>query len=380
MKGMLKSTISKKRMVILALLTIHCSLFISPVRAQVGTWRNYLSYHEPQQIVKAGNGLFVRASNDLYQYNLTDHSITTYDKLTGLSDNYITHIAWNQQAKRLIIVYQNSNIDLMDTAGNITNISSLYRKATTEDKTIDSLTIDAQYAYLYARLGIVKVDMKRAEISDTYTKNHPDYPTSLPAYANNDWAQYIDVVKTLKPGGPKYNFFQESVFKDGKLYATEFPLRGNLPEIDSGETFSLLQKSFNQDVRRYLVQYFEKNADTIRGSLSVDKALGKVYKWCDEQELKLDAQDCFRKGIKSEDISYKIHFHFEFLGQMSMIRYVDNPSEIVKDEAEWFLEANRDLVRCIIQEHDVLKWYLKQWESLQESNSHKQQEESIYAN
>lgn len=181
---------------------------------------------------------------------------------------------------------------------------------------------------------------------------------------------------------PKLPFYYCGIYnkKDGKLYASEFPLRGNLPEIDSGETFSLLQKSFNQDVRRYLVQYFEKNADTIRGSLSVDKALGKVYKWCDEEELKLDAQDCFRKGIKSEDISYKIHFHFEFLGQMSMIRYVDNPSEIVKDEAEWFLEANRDLVRCIIQEHDVLKWYLKQWESLQESNSHKQQEESIYEN
>ena len=181
---------------------------------------------------------------------------------------------------------------------------------------------------------------------------------------------------------PKLPFYYCGIYnkKDGKLYASEFPLRGNMPEIDSGDTFSLLQKSFNQDVRRYLVQYFEKKADTIRESLSVDKALGKVYKWCDEEELKLDAQDCFRKGIKSEDISYKIHFHFEFLGQMSMIRYVDNPSEIVKDEAEWFLEANRDLVRCIIQEHDVLKRYLKQWESLQESNSHKQQEESIYEN
>ena len=202
-----------RRVAIIALLTLQCAMM-----AQVGTWHNYLSYYEPQQIVKAGNVLFVRASNDLYQYNLTDHSITTYDKLTGLSDNYITHIAWNQEAKRLIIVYQNSNIDLMDTSGNITNISSLYRKATTEDKTIDSLTVDGQYIYLYARLGIVKVDMKRAEIKETYTKNHPDYPTSLPPYVNNDWAQYIDVVKTLKPGGPKYNYFGYMKFLNNRLY------------------------------------------------------------------------------------------------------------------------------------------------------------------
>lgn len=178
-----------------------------------------MSYYEPQQIVKAGNALFVRASNDLYQYNLTDHSITTYDKNTGLSDSYITHIGWNQQAKRLIIVYQNSNIDLMDQSGNVSNISALYRKAMTDDKTVDSLTIDGLYAYLYARFGIVKVNMQRAEVSDTYTKNHPDYPTNLPySTVNADWQEYIDVVRTLKPDSPKYNFFSEMKFADGRLY------------------------------------------------------------------------------------------------------------------------------------------------------------------
>lgn len=204
-----------RKVVIIALLIVNCAMM-----AQVGTWHNYMAYYEPQQIVKAGDVLFVRASNDLYQYNLTDNSITTYDKTTGLNDTYITHIAWNQQARRLIIVYESSNIDLMDLNGNVTNISALYRKAMTEDKTIDSLTIDAQYVYLYARFGIVKIDMQRAEISDTYTKNNPEYPTSLPAYVNNDWAEYIDVVKTLNPGGPKYNYFQESKFNQGRLYTT----------------------------------------------------------------------------------------------------------------------------------------------------------------
>lgn len=154
-----------RRVALIALLILQCSI----LSAQVGTWRTYMSYYEPQQIVKAGNSLFVRASNDLYQYNLTDHSITTYDKNTGLSDSYITHIGWNQQAKRLIIVYQNSNIDLMDQSGNVSNISALYRKSMTDDKTVDSLTIDGLYAYLYARFGIVKVNMQRAEVSDTYT-------------------------------------------------------------------------------------------------------------------------------------------------------------------------------------------------------------------
>ena len=207
-----------RRVALIALLILQCSI----LSAQVGTWRTYMSYYEPQQIVKAGNNLFVRASNDLYQYNLTDHSITTYDKNTGLSDSYITHIGWNQQAKRLIIVYQNSNIDLMDQSGNVSNISALYRKSMTDDKTVDSLTIDGLYAYLYARFGIVKVNMQRAEISDTYTPEHPEYPTSLPASNTNaDWAQYIDVVRTLKPGGPRYNYFGFMRLTGGTLYTVD---------------------------------------------------------------------------------------------------------------------------------------------------------------
>ena len=202
--------------IIIALLT---TLICQQATAQIGSWRAYMAYSDIQQIVKADDNLFVRASNSLYQYNLTDHSITTYDKVNGLSDTYITHIAWNNKARRLIAVYANSNIDLIDLNGNVTNISALYRKTMTDDKTIDSLTIDDSYAYLYARFGIVKVNMQRAEISDSYTKNNPGYPTQLPpSNSNSDWDQYIETVKTLKPGGPKYNYFSEAKFVNGKLY------------------------------------------------------------------------------------------------------------------------------------------------------------------
>lgn len=243
----------------MALFTIHCSLLISPARAQVGTWRAYMAYYEPQQIVKAGNLLFVRASNDLYQYNLNDHSITTYDKVNGLSDTYINHIAWNQQAGRLIIVYQNANIDLMDQNGNVTNVSALYRKTMTEDKTIDSLTIDGVYAYLYARFGIVKVNMQRAEISDTYTKNHPEYPTQLPTTDfTADWNQYIDVVRTLKPDGPKYNYFGFMKYENDRLYTCEGESNGQAPigavQIYDGD-WEIYQDEFSDEETKTFYPY-----------------------------------------------------------------------------------------------------------------------------
>jgi len=192
-----------------------------PLQAQVGTWKNYLAYHDVQNICEADHHLFVLASNALYQYNQNDKSITTYDKVNGLNDTYITHIAWNPTAKRLIIVYRNANIDLIDTSGNIINISALYNKTMTEDKTVNKITIDGYYAWLHCPFGYVKINMQKAEITDTYMPSHPDYPTNLPAYDEyKDLEKYKATVGTLSPGGPKYNHFYEMKFVNNQLFTT----------------------------------------------------------------------------------------------------------------------------------------------------------------
>lgn len=245
--------------VVMILFTIHCSLFTSAALAQTGTWKAYMSYYEPQQIVKAGSHtLFVRASNGLYSYNLNDQSITTYDKVQQLSDTYISLIAWNSKAQRLIIVYSNSNIDLMDLSANVTNINALYSKSMTQDKTVNNIFISEQFAYLSTGFGVVKVNMERAEIAESYiidqniiatgidngklyaqtdqktvyagnlTSNlidkhswaiTTDYPASLFTQDLTDWNTYAEIVKSLQPGGPKYNHFGFMRFKNNILYS-----------------------------------------------------------------------------------------------------------------------------------------------------------------
>ena len=229
------------------------------VNAQIGTWRAYMSYYEPQQIVKAGtNTLFVRASNSLYSYNLNDHSITTYDKVNTLNDTYISYIAWNQQVKLLMVIYQNGNIDLLDLDGNTTNISSYYSKTMTKDKTINNVFVYQQYAYLCTGFGIVKVNMQKAEISESYIldqnisavnisnnhiyaqakngkvftatlssnlidKSNWQQTDSYPAFTKDtaDWDNYITTVNTLQPGGPKNNYHGYMRFENNKLYSCE---------------------------------------------------------------------------------------------------------------------------------------------------------------
>ena len=228
--------------------------------AQVGTWKNYLSYNHIEQICAAGDDIFVRASNGLYQYNQKDQSITTYDRTNGLSDTNIKLIGWSKQAKRLIAVYQNSNIDLVETNGDIINISSLYSKKMTEDKTVNNVYITGQFAYLSTGFGIVKINMLKAEITETYNlgknitavniRNNSiyakiddtnvisapissnlidpnnwtateEYPSDIFISDQSDWEKYYDVIASLNPGGPKYNTFGFMKFNNDKLITSD---------------------------------------------------------------------------------------------------------------------------------------------------------------
>ena len=57
----------KKIIVALLLSIINYQLSI----AQIGTWHNYLAYHDITEIEKGGKMLYVLASNNLYSYNTT---------------------------------------------------------------------------------------------------------------------------------------------------------------------------------------------------------------------------------------------------------------------------------------------------------------------
>ena len=112
--------------------------------------------------------LYVLASNDLYSYNEKDNSIQTFDKVNGLNDTDIEFIAWNNVAKCLVIAYSDQNIDLLTQKGEIISLSDYYRKTMTANKKINNLYIEGKYCYVSTGFGILKINVSKAEISDTY--------------------------------------------------------------------------------------------------------------------------------------------------------------------------------------------------------------------
>lgn len=151
-----------------ALLAIACTISWLWSTAQIGTWKAYQAYSDITDIQPAERMIYVLTSNALYAYHKNDKSIQTFDKSTHLSDVNIAKIAYNRNAKRLLIVYRNNNIDLLDANGNVINMPDYYNKLMAENKTVNSVIIHNNDAYLATGFGIIKINMRKAEISDTY--------------------------------------------------------------------------------------------------------------------------------------------------------------------------------------------------------------------
>ena len=240
------------------ILIFTCLLFVLPLSCfanATDTWKNYMAYSNVQWIEKGGNMLYVLASNDLYSYNEKDNSIQTFDKVNGLNDTYIEFIAWNNVAKCLVIAYSDQNIDLLTQKGEIISLSDYYRKTMTANKKINNLYIEGQYCYVSTGFGILKINVSKAEISDTYNLGFNVNYTYIEGnyiYASsntnglyrallsdnlldrNNWQwvgnyvaqnktiapELLEKVKGLQPGGPKYNRFFFMQYLNNRLYTT----------------------------------------------------------------------------------------------------------------------------------------------------------------
>lgn len=252
---------SKKIWIILAFLMLQVTTFRAV--AAIGDWKAYMAYHEVQEIEQAGNLIFVQASNNLYVYNKNDKSIQTFSKMDYLNDCAIQHIAYNKTAKRLVILYNNANIDLMDINNYETyNLPDYHNATITGNKAVNDIYVYGKYAYLSNGFGIMKLNVTDGEISDTYNlgfnvdwceiKNNHIYAYSLqqgqyraPLTVNlldkNNWQRVDNYVakpqedktelkqlaSTLQPGGPKYNYFGFMKFANGQLYTCGGVVSGN---------------------------------------------------------------------------------------------------------------------------------------------------------
>ena len=135
--------------------------------SEIGEWKLYPSYHNATYCQMAGDKLYILASGALYSYNKSDNEMRLYDKINTLSDIDITHIAYCNEIKALVIIYSNANIDVLYDNEEIYNLSDFKNKIL-PDKKINNITIQGATAYLSTVFGVVDIDLENLEFRNTY--------------------------------------------------------------------------------------------------------------------------------------------------------------------------------------------------------------------
>ena len=133
----------------------------------IGSWQVYPSYWTATRNLPVGHSVYSLCDGNLLRYDTEDTSVRTYNCLDDLNDQHISHIAFCEEAKRLVLVYDNGNIDLMDLDDNVQNIASL-KQSSLSGKTVNHLFLDGHTAYLSTGFGFLTVDVSEGVVRDTY--------------------------------------------------------------------------------------------------------------------------------------------------------------------------------------------------------------------
>lgn len=150
-----------------SLALLLCMLCLSVTAQQLGSWRLHLSYYIATKSEAGGSTIYSLMNGNLLSYDTEDGEVRTYDHMDILSDAGIAYIAYSNEADKLLIVYNNGNIDLLDKDDNVQNLSSLKDK-TMLNKEVANVSIAGSMAYLATGFGFVEVDMKEGVFRNTY--------------------------------------------------------------------------------------------------------------------------------------------------------------------------------------------------------------------
>lgn len=151
-------------------LSAFCLLLFSITFAQltpVGQWREHMEYRSGLRVTISPEHVFTASTYGAYSVSRAEGEIERLSKVTGLHDAGIRSIQYNTATSKLLIAYNNSNLDIV-YRNDIINIPDIQRSNVSGDKTIYDVSFFADKAYLSSGLGIIVLDLTRYEISSTW--------------------------------------------------------------------------------------------------------------------------------------------------------------------------------------------------------------------
>lgn len=140
----------------------------------IGQWRGHYDNHQIQSIVQ-GDGIYAASPYQIIKFD-EKQTPSWIDKSTGLHDIGITKLAWDSTDQQLIVIYANSNIDVVN-GDQVYNINAIQQTNLYANKQINALKFFNHWAILATHFGMVVLDLSKHEIKDTWFPNNSQAST-----------------------------------------------------------------------------------------------------------------------------------------------------------------------------------------------------------
>lgn len=199
------------RFTILVLLLINSlSLLAQPLA--IGDWRYHAAYGNVKSVAvaQAENMVFAASNNAVFSYDIETGEIQRYNKVSGMSDVNIQRIDYAEQAKTLIISYNNGNIDLLRD-GFFINVSALERSPIANSKIVNNVLMQDSLAFMSCSFGVMVLDVMNEQVLATYVIGDQGSQVEVYDFEIFDgfyWAATSNGVKKADPNASNLQNFQ----------------------------------------------------------------------------------------------------------------------------------------------------------------------------
>ncbi len=161
----------------------------------LGSWTAQIPLNRATSVCQSTNYVYSACSNGVISVNVDNNFIESYTKVSGLAEVFVSQVGYDTATSTLVIGYQNSNIDLIRN-GKITNLPYLKDASIAGDKKVYYIFCTDSIAYIGTGFGMLKVNLVKDEISETYIFN--DGSTTL--RVNAIWADQQSIFAATTKG------------------------------------------------------------------------------------------------------------------------------------------------------------------------------------
>ncbi len=159
---------------IIAMLALMLSLCAMAQNA-VGDWIIHTSFvgNEVTAVAEGQRWVYYQSGSNLFRLDKETQENESLSIVNDLSDMVISNIYYNSDKDYLVVIYTNSNIDIILSDGQVVNMPEIKDAVMTSSKAINDVTFASGLIYLAADFGYVVVDDSKFVVKESHLYSEP---------------------------------------------------------------------------------------------------------------------------------------------------------------------------------------------------------------